>query len=76
MRGSVDNPGAVASPGALSLVEGLKPVFDSGLVAPEGERRADLARWITSRDNMLAWRSIVNRVWHYHFGDGNCRYSQ
>jgi hypothetical protein len=70
MRGSVDNPGAFASPGALSLVEGLKPVFDSGLVAPEGERRADLARWITSRDNMLAWRSIVNRVWHYHFGTG------
>jgi hypothetical protein len=67
MRGSVDNPGPVALPGALSMVEGLKPIFGA---APEGERRADLARWITDSQNMLAWRSIVNRVWHYHFGTG------
>ena len=70
MRGSVDSPGAVASPGALSLVDGLSPVFRSGLTAPEGERRADLARWIVDPGNMLAWRSIVNRIWHYHFGTG------
>ena len=70
IRGSVDSPGAVASPGALSLVDGLIPVFRSGLTAPEGERRADLARWIVDPGNMLAWRSIVNRVWHYHFGTG------
>lgn len=70
MRGSVDSPGAVASPGALSLVDGLSPVFRSGLTAPEGERRADLARWIVDSGNMLAWRSIVNRIWHYHFGTG------
>ncbi len=69
-RGSVDSPGPVALPGALSLVEGLNSNFPSGLTAPEGERRADLARWITSPGNMLAWRSIVNRVWHYHFGTG------
>ena len=70
MRGSVDNPGAVAMPGALSMVEGLKPVFASRLTAAEGQRRADLARWITDSNNMLAWRSVVNRVWHYHFGTG------
>jgi hypothetical protein len=70
MRGSVDSPGAVALPGALSMVEGLKPVFDAGLTAAEGQRRAELARWITNPGNMLAWRSIVNRVWHYHFGTG------
>ena len=29
-----------------------------------------LARWLTDRDNGLVWRSIVNRVWHYHFGRG------
>ncbi len=67
MRGSVDNPGAVAPPGALSMVEGVKPVFNA---ANEGERRAELARWIVDPGNMLAWRSIVNRVWHYHFGAG------
>jgi hypothetical protein len=29
-----------------------------------------LAHWITAPDNMLTWRSIVNRVWQYHFGSG------
>jgi hypothetical protein len=70
MRGSVDNPGAVAMPGALSMVEGLNPVFAAGLASPEGQRRAELAHWITGDANVLAWRSIVNRVWHYHFGAG------
>ena len=37
---------------------------------PEGARRAALAHWITAPDNMLTWRSIVNRVWQYHFGAG------
>jgi len=33
-------------------------------------RRAALAKWITSPDNPLTARVIVNRVWHYHFGRG------
>ena len=69
-RGSVESPGAVAPPGALSCVPGLKARFDVDLKAPEGERRAALARWITDPNNPLTWRSIVNRVWHYHFGAG------
>jgi hypothetical protein len=32
--------------------------------------RAALARWITDEQNPLTWRSIVNRVWQYHFGRG------
>jgi hypothetical protein len=36
----------------------------------EGERRAALARWLVDPENVLTWRSIVNRVWHYHFGRG------
>ncbi len=36
----------------------------------EGARRAALARWLTDPRNVLTWRSIVNRVWHYHFGRG------
>ena len=38
--------------------------------APEGERRAALARWLTHPDNPLVWRSVVNRVWQHHFGRG------
>src|SRR5207253_3245877 len=33
-------------------------------------RRAALARWLTDPANVLTWRSIVNRVWHHHFGRG------
>lgn len=29
-----------------------------------------LAEWITSRDNPLFARVMVNRMWHYHFGQG------
>jgi hypothetical protein len=36
----------------------------------EGQRRAALARWITDPRHPLTWRSIVNRVWQYHFGRG------
>jgi hypothetical protein len=69
-RGSVESPGPVAPPGALSCVPGIKSRFDVDASAPEGERRAALARWVTDPNNMLTWRSIVNRVWHYHFGTG------
>ncbi len=69
-RGNVDSPGPAAPPGALSCVPGLKARFDIDPAAPEGARRAALAEWITSPKNMLVWRSIVNRVWHYHFGAG------
>jgi len=70
MRGSVDSPGKPAEPGALSCVPGMKPRFGVKADAPEGMRRVALAHWITDPNNMLTWRSIVNRVWHYHFGAG------
>ena len=33
-------------------------------------RRLALARWIADEENALALRSIVNRVWQFHFGVG------
>jgi hypothetical protein len=69
-RGSVESPGAAAAPGALSCVSSLPARFPAQAGDTEGVRRAALAHWITARDNMLTWRSIVNRVWQYHFGAG------
>ncbi|QEH33505.1 Planctomycete cytochrome C [Aquisphaera giovannonii] len=69
-RGDVKKPGRVVGPGSLSAVTQLKSRFDIPPDGPEGERRAALARWLTDRDNPLPWRSIVNRVWQYHFGRG------
>lgn len=40
------------------------------LVETMGGRRLSLALWIADPRNPLTARSIVNRVWHYHFGQG------
>lgn len=67
-RGQVTNPKAEVGPGALSALAFENARFATRSDAPEGERRAALARWITHPQNPLTWRSIVNRVWQYHFG--------
>ncbi|HVK07672.1 MAG TPA: DUF1549 and DUF1553 domain-containing protein [Gemmataceae bacterium] len=67
-RGEVTRPGDVCQPGALSCVSG--PKFNLADPSTEGARRAALADWLTDPANGLVWRSIVNRVWHYHFGRG------
>ncbi len=66
-RGNVNAPGAAAIPGALSALPLLQARFAS---ADDGGRRAELALWIAAKENPLTWRSIVNRVWHHHFGAG------
>jgi hypothetical protein len=67
-RGDVEQPGAEMKPGALSCIPALKSDF--GPLASEGARRLALADWVAHDDNPLTWRSIVNRVWHWHFGKG------
>ena len=69
-RGQVTAPGRPIEPGALGMLDFQPARFALSPDAPEGERRLALARWITHRDNPLTWRSIVNRVWQYHFGAG------
>jgi mono/diheme cytochrome c family protein len=69
-RGDIHQPIEPAAPGALSCVAGLSARFTLADPKDEGQRRAALANWIADRDNVLTWRSIVNRVWHYHFSRG------
>jgi hypothetical protein len=68
-RGELDKPLDEVAPGALSAVSWLKGRFEA---KNEASRRAALADWIADPENPLTWRSIVNRVWHYHFGKGLC----
>jgi hypothetical protein len=69
-RGEITQPREEVGPGALSCVAGLPSRYRIPDGAEEGQRRAALAGWLTARDNPLVWRSIVNRVWHHHFGRG------
>jgi hypothetical protein len=69
-RGDVEKKRALVGPGALALMPGLQPEFQLARPEDEGARRLALADWITDTRNVLTWRSIVNRVWQYHFGRG------
>jgi hypothetical protein len=71
-RGDLNAPGAEVGPGALTAVRDLQPRFHLDHAANESARRAQLANWIADPANPLTWRSIANRVWHYHFGRGLC----
>ncbi len=61
--------GQVLAPGAFSALA----MLDADLgdrQSTEGDRRKALAEWITHPDNPLTARVIVNRLWHWHFGQG------
>lgn len=69
-RGDIRKPGELAASGALSCVETLPARFAIPEHQEEGARRAALAHWLSDIKNPLTWRSIVNRIWHHHFGRG------
>lgn len=69
-RGDVRQPGPLVGPGAVPIIKEVSWRFDGPSQNCEGNRRLALARWIADRRNPLTWRSIVNRVWLYHFGRG------
>jgi hypothetical protein len=73
-RGSPENKGDKVEPhfpvalgGGLPTIEPLDPS------ARTTGRRLALARWITSPENPLTSRVIVNRIWQHHFGRGIVR---
>jgi len=69
-RGNVTSPQKEVGPGRVPLSRTEAGEFDLPPDHTEGQRRVALAQWITRNDNPLTWRSIVNRVWQYHFGRG------
>jgi hypothetical protein len=66
-RGDVTKPGDEVPPGAVTCIAGVDVVFPAD-PKEEGKRRAALAEWLVHPKNPLSRRSIVNRLWEYHFG--------
>ncbi len=69
-RGDADTPGARSVPGAFAAPGHAAARFELPEDAPESARRLALAEWITAPDNPLTWRSIANRIWQRHLGQG------
>lgn len=72
--GSVHAPSEAVTPGVLSAIHLPSTSGPSAdpyeLSTAIDGRRLQLARWIADPRNPLTTRSIVNRVWSYHFGRG------
>ena len=68
VRGNPQQKGEAVPPAGIAILPGA----DLGLApdARDADRRQKLAEWIASPKNPLFARTIVNRVWQYHFGRG------
>lgn len=69
-RGNIQQPREIVGPGTIPIIANADWKFQLADSHNEADRRVALAEWIVHRDNPLTWRSIVNRVWQYHFGRG------
>ena len=69
-RGDVRSPRQLVAPAGVACVQGPASTFSIEDGNNESQRRAALARWLSDPRNGLVRRSIVNRVWQYHFGQG------
>jgi hypothetical protein len=69
-KGVWDAPLEEVQPGFLTILD----PNPAKVVPPEGlnssGRRAALANWLVDPNNPLTSRVMVNRIWHYHFGQG------
>jgi len=69
-KGVWDAPLDEVQPGFLSILD----PNPAKIVPPEdvqsSGRRTALANWLTDPANPLPARVMVNRIWHYHFGQG------
>ena len=73
LGGALTAPGDAVGPGVLSAIGlAISPNESDPYLLPNklAGRRLALARWIAHPENGLAARSIVNRIWQYHFGRG------
>lgn len=71
-RGELNRPREEIGPALPAFLPsaGSNPNFDR---VPGNQRRAALARWLTSPENPLTGRVLINRVWGWYFGQGIVR---
>ena len=69
IRGSTRNLGASVPRGFIQAA--LRG--DAPAVPTDASGRLQLAQWITSRENPLTARIMVNRIWHWLYGAGIVR---
>jgi hypothetical protein len=71
VRGNHAKEGKEVDPGtpAVFNVSFQRSVTDESAL-DSSRRRLALAHWLTSSNNPIVARVLVNRVWHYHFGQG------
>ena len=74
-RGELNKPQEVVEPGLPVAVSTASDRAELARTSPTN-RRAALARWLTSPGNPLVARVLVNRVWGWHFGQGIVRHAQ
>ncbi|WP_442505943.1 PSD1 and planctomycete cytochrome C domain-containing protein [Novipirellula sp. SH528] len=65
VKGDFTRPAAEVTPGTPAILHPLES-------ASERPNRLDLANWITSPQNPLTARVIINRVWQHYFGRALC----
>ncbi|MCM8525582.1 MAG: DUF1553 domain-containing protein, partial [Lentisphaeraceae bacterium] len=66
-RGGPMSPGAEVYPGAIAAITSSLEMDND---TPEKDRSLKFAKWLTSEENPLTARVMVNRLWHHIFGTG------
>ena len=66
-------PREEVQPGFLTLLNPGPAAYAPALDGRSSGRRTALANWLTDPENPLPARVMVNRLWHYHFGQGIVR---
>jgi cytochrome c553 len=72
-RGDFKNKGEEVEPGFLSALHPGPPIDEPKDTLFVPQRRKALALWLTSPENPLLGRVMVNRIWQGHFGEGLVR---
>ena len=66
IAGEPEQAGPIVHRGVPKFLNGGKPLQ----IAANSSGRLELADWLTRRENPLAARVMVNRIWQHHFGRG------